>query len=77
MRMALDADKLAQAYRSIAAWRANPGAPVPCPSCAAASLQIIDRSARPYAEWYALACSSCGLDQTLHIPLGPPVHSLD
>jgi len=38
---------------------------------------IIDRSARPYAEWYALSCRSCGLDETLHIPLGPPVQSLD
>jgi predicted RNA-binding Zn-ribbon protein involved in translation (DUF1610 family) len=75
--MALDADQLREAMRSIAAWRANLGVPVACPACGKAGLMIIDRSARPYAEWYALGCRSCGLDETLHIPLGPPVPSLD
>jgi hypothetical protein len=40
-------------------------------------LGIIDRSARPHAEWYHLSCRSCGLDETLHMALGAPVHSLD
>jgi hypothetical protein len=75
--MALDADRLCAAMAVIAAWRADPGKPVACPACGKEGLAIVDRSARPYAEWYALACAACGLDETLHIPLGPPVQSLD
>ena len=75
--MALEAEQQREAARRIAAWRANPDAPVVCPACEKSGLVIIDRSARPYAEWYALSCPSCGLDETLHIPLGPPVQSLD
>jgi predicted RNA-binding Zn-ribbon protein involved in translation (DUF1610 family) len=67
--MALDVDQLREAVRRIAAWRVNADAPVACPACGEAGLMIIDRSARPYAEWYALSCRSCGLDETLHIPL--------
>ena len=74
--MALDVEQLREAVHRIAA-RANADAPVACPACGEAGLMIIDRSARPYAEWYALSCRSCGLDDTLHIPLGPPVQSLD
>jgi hypothetical protein len=75
--MALDADKLAEAYRRVTAWRADAGAPADCPACGSAGLAIIDRSARPYAEWYALSCAACGLDETLHIPLGVPTHIVD
>ena len=75
--MALDPDKLADAYLHVTAWRADPDAAATCPACGEPGLDIIDRSARPYAEWYALSCASCGLDETLHIPLGPPVHSLE
>jgi hypothetical protein len=75
--MALDADQQRGAMAAIAAWRADPHSPVACPACRKTGLAIIDRSARPYAEWYALACAACGLDETLHIPLGPPVQSLD
>ena len=75
--MALDADQQRGAMTAIAAWRADSRRPVACPACSKAGLAIIDRSARPYAEWYALACAACGLDETLHIPLGPPVQSLD
>jgi hypothetical protein len=75
--MALDANQMREAVRRIADWRTKADAPVACPACGKAGLAIIDRSARPYAEWYALTCPSCGLDETLHIPLGPPVHSLD
>jgi predicted RNA-binding Zn-ribbon protein involved in translation (DUF1610 family) len=75
--MALDADQVREAARRVAAWRTIAAAPVACPACGESGLVIIDRSARPYAEWYALACSSCGLDETLNIPLGPPVQSLD
>lgn len=75
--MALDSDQLLEAVRSVGVWRANAQAPVACPGCGEAGLVIIDRSARSYAEWYALSCRSCGLDETLHIPLSPPVQSLD
>lgn len=30
------------------------------------------RPARPHAEWYHIACAGCGLDETIHIPLGSP-----
>jgi transcription elongation factor Elf1 len=60
------------ALEVIAGWRAAPDRPVNCPVCGAEGLQIVDRSARPYAEWYALTCPSCGLDATVHIPLSPP-----
>jgi hypothetical protein len=75
--MALDADQLREAARRVAAWRADPGSPVACPACGKSGLAIVDRSARPYAEWYALSCAACGLDETLNIPLGPPVQPLD
>jgi transcription elongation factor Elf1 len=75
--MALDAEQLRKAARRIAAWRADPKAPVVCPVCGKPGLAIIDRSARPHAEWYVLTCSSCGLSETLNVPLGPAVPSLD
>jgi len=71
--MALTTDELQSALALIGGWRADPDASVACPRCGQAGLAVIDRSARPYAEWYALACSGCGLDETIHIPLGPPV----
>ena len=75
--MALSPDQQRQIIGTIAAWRIDPAAPVACPSCGRPGLVIVDRSARPHAEWYALACASCGLDETLHIPLGAAVHTLD
>ena len=75
--MALTADQQREAVRRIASWRANPERAVACVACERAGLAIIDRSARPYAEWYALICAACGLDETLRIALGPPVQSLD
>jgi len=75
--MALDAEQLREAARRVAGWRASPELPVACPACGVPGLQIIDRSARPHAEWYALSCRSCGLDETLHMALGAPVSSLD
>ncbi len=50
----LPADKLRVALQRIAAWRLAPADPVACPVCEAAGLVIVDRSTRPYAEWYAL-----------------------
>jgi hypothetical protein len=75
--MPLSPEQVREATRRIAAWRADPGGPVACPACGAPGLSIVDRSARPYAEWYALSCAACGLDETLNIPLGPPVVGLD
>ena len=75
--MGLGPEDVKQALRSIAAWRADPDAPAACPVCGAAQLSIIDRSARPYAEWYYLTCAQCGLEETLHIPMSPPSDALD
>ena len=75
--MALTADQQRRAIGSIGAWRADPGSAVACPACGKPGLAIIDRSARPHAEWYALTCAACGLSETLHIPLGAAVHTLD
>jgi hypothetical protein len=75
--MPLTGEQMREAARRIGAWRASPSEPVACPACGEPGLAIIDRSARPYAEWYALACAACGLNETLNIPLGPPVQPLD
>lgn len=65
-------DRLGAAISAISTWRQAPFDPVPCPACGQSGLQIIDRSARPYAEWYVLLCDGCGLDHTLHLPMAPP-----
>lgn len=70
---ALTAAGMKVAMATIAQWRLAPDAVVQCPACGSDGLGIIDRSTRPYAEWYVLSCRTCGLDQTLHIPMGPPV----
>lgn len=67
----LPADKLREALARIADWRLAPFEPVACPVCEAKGLVIEDRSTRPYAEWYALSCPSCGLEHTIHIPMSP------
>jgi hypothetical protein len=71
----LPANKVHLALARIAAWRAAPEEAVACPACEKAGLAIVDQSARPYAEWYALSCRSCGLKATIHIPLSPPMPS--
>lgn len=68
----LPPEKLGAALAVISAWRTDAEQVVNCPACGAAGLQIVDRSARPYAEWYALVCLACGLDHAVHIPLAPP-----
>jgi predicted RNA-binding Zn-ribbon protein involved in translation (DUF1610 family) len=75
--MPLTADQQREAMRRVTGWRAAPRRPVACPACGAEGLQIVDRSARPHAEWYALSCPACGLSETLHIPLGAAVPTLD
>jgi predicted RNA-binding Zn-ribbon protein involved in translation (DUF1610 family) len=71
--MALSTDELALALTLISRWRTDAEASLVCPRCGATGLALADRSARPYAEWYQLSCKGCGLDETIHIPLGPPV----
>ena len=61
----------------VTGWLANPGVVVACPACNMPGLAIVDRSARPHAEWYALSCAACGLAETLHIPMGAAVPTLD
>ncbi len=73
----LPADKMRTALTRIAAWRAAPSEPVACPVCEAAGLAIVDRSARPYAEWYVLTCAACNLDATIHLPMAPPIPGVD
>ena len=76
-QQALPADKVRLALQRINAWRTDPGTAVACPVCEAAGLQILDQSARPYAEWYALSCPACGLTATINVPMSPHVPSGD
>jgi hypothetical protein len=73
----LPADKLRLALQRIASWRLAAAQPVACPVCEAPGLEVVDRSTRPYAEWYALSCPSCGLGYTIHIPMAPTMPSGD
>ncbi|MFT3730048.1 MAG: hypothetical protein QM780_01300 [Hyphomicrobium sp.] len=70
--MDLKSEHLPNALDRIAAWRCDPFSVQKCPACDVAGIEIIDRSARPYSEWYALKCGACGLDAALHIPLPGP-----
>ena len=74
---ALSAEKVRMALERINAWRGDPAASVACPVCEAAGLQIVDQSARPYAEWYALSCPACGLTATVNVPMSPHIISGD
>ena len=56
----------------VAGWRADPDQPVFCPRCGLEGLCVIDRSARPYSEWYVISCAGCSLEATLQIPMAPP-----
>jgi transcription elongation factor Elf1 len=71
--VALTADELSRALALIARRQADFEAVLDCPRCGQGGLVLTDRSARPYAEWYHLSCSACGMNETIHIPLGPPV----
>ena len=76
-QQSLPPDKVRLALERITAWRADPQASVACPVCEAAGLQILDQSARPYAEWYALSCPACGLTATINVPMSPHVSGGD
>jgi hypothetical protein len=71
----LPADRYAAAMDAIRTWRFDPNAEIACPVCESAGLCITDQSARPYAEWYLLTCSRCGLEAKLNIPLAGPQSS--
>ena len=75
--MPLTAEQQREAARRIAAWRSDPQRRWRAPLCGKPGSEIIDRSARPHAEWYALSCCSCGLSETLHIALGATVPTPD
>jgi predicted RNA-binding Zn-ribbon protein involved in translation (DUF1610 family) len=66
-----------EAVTRITGWRLDPDKPVHCPACQRPGLSIIDRSARPHTEWYALACPACGLNETLAVALGSVPPGLD
>jgi hypothetical protein len=66
----LPAGAQSTAHAAITAWQQAPDVAVVCPACAAPTLAIVDRSARPYTAWFALSCTSCGLDDSITYPLG-------
>jgi transcription elongation factor Elf1 len=57
----------------LAQWRLNPERSYVCPRCGLEGLVVIDRSARPHAEWYNVTCAACTLEATINVPLGAPV----
>jgi hypothetical protein len=61
----------------VRAWRLDEQRPVRCPCCAEPKLDISDRSARPYREWYALHCSSCGFERTVTVSLAAAIPGAD
>jgi transcription elongation factor Elf1 len=70
----LSGDSLKAAFAMIPSWHRSPEVSIACPRCTSEGLQIADRSVRPHAEWYALTCSACGLDDNIHIPMSIPRH---
>ena len=61
--------ELTEALRIVRLWEAEPdSSTLPCPRCSTNGVQIVDRSTRPVAEWYAFNCGTCGLDDALNIP---------
>ena len=60
----------------IAAWRQAPASDVACPVCSTTGLSIIDQSARPFVEWYALSCKACGLSEMLQLVMPTPARIL-
>lgn len=69
----LSVEEIVRLLPRITAWRVDPESSVACPRCEGAGLTVVDRSARPHAEWYAVSCNACGLEETINIPLGSAV----
>lgn len=62
-------DLMQSAMQRLRAWQIDRDGDQTCPNCGAPGLKIRDRSARPHAEWYAMKCKVCGLDDAIHIPM--------
>lgn len=67
-----DAVLIESTMETLRAWMHHPKGVHNCPNCGAPGVTVIDRSARPMAEWYAFQCKACGLDDALCLPL--PTH---
>lgn len=68
----LPREKYPGAMAAVRAWRQNPGSVQACPVCGSKDLDIADRSARPYAEWYVLTCPKCSLEAAIQLPMAGP-----
>ena len=62
-------DEVRAAYKLVREWEADMEGVHTCFRCGKPGIKVIDRSARPHAEWYAMSCASCGLDDALNIPM--------
>jgi hypothetical protein len=60
-------DELIEIVRAFSHDRATPRG---CPRCGEPELTIEDNSSPPVALWYRAHCPACGLDETIHIPMG-------
>ncbi len=68
-RKLANADEMRAVLGALRQRSAEAGSPPSCPLCGTAGLTIVDRSARPHAEWYAVSCAACGLDDVISIPM--------
>jgi hypothetical protein len=73
----LDVSQQKEALLRNATWRQNPALQVTCPACDTSGPLITDQSARPFVEWYALSCKSCGLSEMLQLVMAMPARILD
>lgn len=67
--------EIREALAKVQIWRKRPGDEVFCPICDAPGFKIVDRSARPHTEWYAVSCAKCGIDDAIAIPHCPQMNS--
>ncbi len=66
-------DEHARVMALLAQWRVDPERSFECPRCGLEGLVVVDRSARPHAEWYTVSCAGCSLETTINVPLGSAV----
>jgi hypothetical protein len=59
------AERQACGLAAVDRWLRDRAQPVDCYACGAPGLVIVDQSARPYREWYAVSCARCGERATL------------
>lgn len=65
----INAQLMQNAMAQLRSWQTDRDSDLTCPNCGAPGLKIKDRSARPHAEWYAMKCAACGLDDAIYIPM--------